>query len=35
MIHSNRIRFCVDPRNVPTEKAARRLRDAIAEACHD
>jgi hypothetical protein len=25
MIHSNRIRFRVDPRDVPSEKAARRL----------
>jgi hypothetical protein len=29
MIHSNRIRFRVDLRDVPTEKPARRPRNAI------
>jgi hypothetical protein len=31
MIHSSRIRFRVDPRDVPLEKAARRLHLTTAE----
>jgi hypothetical protein len=31
MIHSSRIRFRVDPRDVPLEKAARRLHLAATE----
>ena len=31
MIHSNRLRFRVDPRDVPAEKAARRLHLTPAE----
>jgi hypothetical protein len=34
MICSNYIRVRVDPRDAPTEKAPRRLRDAIGEACY-
>jgi hypothetical protein len=31
MIHSSRVRFRVDPRDVPAEKAARRLHLTTAE----